>query len=187
MSPDQSQALSDGITFQATLPVDWSKLPSLPVDSAQSQASSANLRLLNALNILEEIPQDFDKPTSSLIQNPHLEAKLDLILGMLGELLRQQAKMPIPSSMTISAHSLSVSDVPTVSLPSVGDLLQVRLFLDTRYPQVLLLSGTVTFTTKTSFTLEFHGLSELVQEQLDKFVFRHHRRAIAQSRQSVDS
>jgi len=187
MSHDQSQALSDGITFQTTLPVDWCKLPSLPADSAQSQTSNANLRLLNALNILEELPQDFEKATSSSTQSPHLEAKLDLILGMLGELLRQQAKMPAPAPMTISAHSLSISAVPPVSLPSVDDLLQVRLFLDTRYPQVLVLSGRVSFVTASSFTLEFHELNELVQEQLDKFVFRHYRRAIALSRQSIDS
>jgi hypothetical protein len=187
MSLDQSQALSDGITFQASLPVDWSKLSSLPADSIQSQTSSANLRLLNALNILEELPQDFEKPTSSLTQSPHLEAKLDLILGMLGELLRQQAIMPSPASMTISAHSLSILDVPATSLPSVDDLLQIRLFLDPRYPQVLVLSGMVSSVTVSSFTLEFHELNELLQEQLDKFVFRHYRRAIAFSRQSIDS
>lgn len=187
MSLDQSQALSDGITFQTTLPVDWCKLPSLPADNAQSQTSNANLRLLNALNILEELPQDSEKSTSSLTQSPHLEAKLDLILGMLGELLRQHAIMPSPASMIISAHSLSILDVPATLLPSVGDLLQARLFLDTRYPQALVLSGTVSFVTISNFTLEFHALNELVQEQLDKFVFRHHRRAIALSRQSIDS
>ena len=187
MSRDQNQALSDGIKFQALLPVDWCKLQALPADSTQSETSSTNLRLLNALNILEELPQDFEKSTTNLTHSPHLEAKLDLILGMLGELLHQQAKIPVSAPVTLSAHSLSIVDVPTLSLPSEGDLLQIRLFLDTRYPQVLLLSGTVSFLSKTGFTLSFQRLDGPVQEQLDKFIFRHHRRAIALSRQSIDS
>jgi len=187
MSADHTQALSDGISFQATAPVDWSIIQSFPVESTQSQTGSANLRLLNALNIIEEAPQEFEKSSQALTESAHLDAKLDLILGMLGELLHQQAKIPETSAVTVSAHVLSVSGVKSALLPVQGELLRVRLFLDTRYPQALVLYGTVSSVTGTSFSLDLCHLGALVQEQLDKLIFRQHRRAIALSRSESDT
>ena len=182
MSVRHTQTLSDGITFQTTAPVDWCKIQSVPVDIAQTQTASANLRLLNALNILEDVPQEFEKSPHNLSESIHLDAKLDLILGMLGELLQQQAEIPKSASVTVSAHALSISELNGVDAPVVGDLLRVRLFLDTRYPQALVLYGTVSSTTVTGFSLTLYDLGDLVQEQLDKLIFRQHRRAIASSR-----
>jgi len=185
MPTDQNQALSDGITFQTAAPIDWRKLQSFPADGPQSQNSTANLRLLNALNTLEELPPDMEKSVQGLAEFSHLEAKLDIMLGMLGELLQQQAKLPEALQMTVAANGLSIEVIPAVKLPVVGDLLRVRLFLDTHYPQALILFGTVSSVTKSGFTLGFHALGELVQEQLDKFIFRQHRRAIALSRREL--
>lgn len=184
MSSDHTQSLSDGITFQTTAPVDWQKIQSLPVDNTQT--ASANLRLLNALNVLEDVPQDLEKSPQSLTESIHLDAKLDLILGMLGELLHQQAKIPETSQVTVSAHILVLTEVTAASLPMVGDQLRIRLFLDTRYPQALVLFGAVSAVSATGFSLEISDLSDPVQEQLDKLIFRQHRRAIASSRSESD-
>ena len=188
MSIDHPQPLSDGITFQTTAPVDWHSIQMLPVDGAQSQTASANLRLLNALNVLEDVPQhDLEKLPQSLHESIHLDAKLDLILGMLGELLHQQAKIPAVSKVTVSAHSLSLTGLTVAPFPEEGDLLRVRLFLDTRFPQALVLYGTVSSVAKDGFTLVLCGVTDLVQEQLDKLIFRQHRRAIALSRSVNDN
>lgn len=182
MSTDHIQSLSDGITFQTIVPVDWCSIQSAPVGNAHSQTTSANLRLLNALNVLEDTPQELEKSSQSVAESIHLDAKLDLILGMLGELLHQQAKIPEASLLTVSAHVLLLEKVNVAELPAVGELLRMRVFLDTRYPQALVLCGTVVSTTSTGFSLEISGLGESVQEQLDKLIFRQHRRAIALSR-----
>lgn len=187
MSIDPHQALSDEITFQTVVPIDWRKLQSFPGEAPQSQTASANLRLLNALNILEDSSQDSEKLPQGLLEPPHLEAKLDLMLGMLGELLQQQATFPEALSVILSANGLAVEHISTETLPIAGDLLRMRLFLDTRYPQALLLYGTVSSVLEAGFTLEFHGLSEAVQEQLDKLIFRQHRRAIASSRRGLET
>jgi len=187
MSTDHTQSLSDGITFQALAPVDWSKIQSVPVDSMQSQTASANLRLLNALNVLEDVPQEFEKSSQNQSESSHLDAKLDLILGMLGELLHQQANIPETSLVTISAHALLLTEASAVGLPAVGDLLRIRLFLDTRYPQALVLYGTVSSTSAAGFSLMLCDLGDLVQEQFDKLIFRQHRRAIASSRSESDA
>ena len=185
MSIDQNQALSDEITFQTVAPIDWRKLRSFPADGSRSQTSSANLCFLNALNVLEDLPQDAEKLTQGSAEPSHLAAKLDLMLGMLGELLQQQAEFPEALQVTVTANGLSVEVVQAAMLPTVGDLLRVRLFLDTRYPQALSLYGTVLSVTKTGFKLEFHALGEPVQEQLDKLIFRQHRRTIALSRREL--
>jgi len=169
------------------VPVDWCPLASLPADGAQSQAFRANLRLLNALNILEEVPQDLEQTAPGLTETLHLEAKLDLILGMLGELLYQQAEIPEVLTVTVSAHGVSIADTLALPIPAVGKLLRIRLFLDSRYPQALVLYGSVSATTKTGFSLEIDELSEPLQEQLDKLVFRQHRRAIASSRREQET
>lgn len=187
MSTDQTQSLSDGITFQTTTPVDWKVIDSLPAAHTQSQTASANLRLLSALNVLEEVPQEQELTPQSRGESIHLDAKLDLILGMLGELLHQQAKIPELSQVIVSAHSLSFSGLEGKAAPKEGDLLRVRLFLDTRYPQALILHGTVSVVAGNCFTLMLHEQGDLVQEQLDKLIFRQHRRAIASSRSESDT
>lgn len=187
MSLDHTESLSDGITFQTTAPVDWQRIESLPVGNTQSQTASANLRLLNALNVLEDVPQEHESSLQNVSESVHLDAKLDLVLGMLGELLHQQAKIPETSQVTISAHTLKLAESARTELPGEGDLLRVRLFLDTRYPQALLLYGTVLSVTTAGFLLEICDLSDPVQEQLDKLIFRQHRRAIASSRSESDT
>lgn len=187
MSTELTEALSDGIKFQAMAPVDWCAVKSLPVANIQSQVASANLRLLNALNVLEDVPQDFEKTSQNVTESTQLDAKLDLILGMLGELLHQQAKIPDIAPVTLSAHVLVVADIKTATLPRSGDLLCVRLFLDTRYPQALVLYGTVGELMEAGFSLDLCHVGESVQEQLDKLIFRQHRRAIALSRNENDT
>lgn len=187
MSDDQSQALSDGITFQVAAPAEWCKIQSLPVGNTQSQTDSANLRLLNALNVLEDTPQDLEKSCQSLSESVHLDAKLDLILGMLGELLHQQAKIPEISQVIVSSHTMSFIELTAEPLPQPDDLLRVKLFLDTRFPQALVLYGTVASTTADGFSLTLCDLGDQVQEQLDKLIFRQHRRAIASSRNESNS
>lgn len=187
MPTDHIQSLSEGITFQTSAPVDWCKVESLTVGITQSQTASANLRLLNALNVLEDVPQEFEKSPQHLSESIHLDAKLDLILGMLGELLHQQANIPETLRVTVSAHSLLLSEVKATALPAEGDLLRMRLFLNTRYPQPLVLYGSVSSTTVTGFSLVLCDLGELVQEQFDKLIFRQHRRAIASSRSESDT
>ena len=187
MSTDQAQSLSDGINFKVTTPVDWESIESFPVDLAQSQTASANLRLLSALNVLEDVPPEHEKSQQSSHESIHLDAKLDLILGMLGELLHQQAKIPDAALVTVSAHTLSLAGLNDASLPETGASLRVRLFLDTRYPQALVLYGTVSSRTAAGFSLKICNLGDLVQEQLDKLIFRQHRRAIASSRSESDT
>lgn len=187
MTADQTQSLSDEITFQTVAPIDWCKIQSLPVAGTLSQTTSANLRLLNALNILEELPQDAEQSSHHLSESIHLEAKLDLILGMMGELLHQQAKIPETATVTVSAHTLSLAGLTMAALPGENDLLRVRLFLDTHYPQALVLHGRVSSKTESCFSLALCHLGALVQEQLDKFIFRQHRRAIALSRSESDA
>ena len=188
MSNDQ-HALSSEIIFQTVVPVDWNVLESFPGEGAQTQASSSNLRLLNALNILEEIPLDGESVSSVVPESSYLEAKLDLMLGMLGELLRHQAEYPASMPVIVTATTLSVTlsaeNQTGFPLPEVGDLLRVRLFLDTRYPQALLLYGTLSSASETHFTVSFNSLPPPLQEQLDKFIFRQHRRAIASSRRDL--
>jgi hypothetical protein len=106
---------------------------------------------------------------------------------MMGELLHQQAKIPETAAATVSAHTLSLAGLTTAALPAEDDLLRVRLFLDTRYPQALVLYGRVLTVAEAGFSLGFCELGNLVQEQLDKFIFRQHRRAIASSRSEGDT
>ncbi|MBN4053013.1 PilZ domain-containing protein [Gammaproteobacteria bacterium AH-315-K14] len=186
MSADE-HGLSNEITFHTVVPVDWSVLDVFPGDGAQSQTSSANLRLLNALNILEEVPLDSESVTVSAPESPHLEAKLDLMLGMLGELLRHQAEYPEALPVIVTANNLAIDHQTDLPQLEKGDLLRVRLFLDARFPQALQFFGTVSSSSETHFVVSFNSLLVPVQEQLDKFIFRQHRRAIASSRREHDT
>ena len=66
-------------------------------------------------------------------------------------------------------------------------LLKIQLFLDPEFPRPLTLCAKLIDVQPQNFTVSFGPLEERLQDLLDKYVFRQHRRAIASSRKSESS
>ncbi|NOX76529.1 MAG: hypothetical protein GXP17_07960 [Gammaproteobacteria bacterium] len=188
MSQHPQTPLATGITYHDRLPVDWRVLPVVPDEAALRRYSEENSRLIQAFNVLDEHPQEAEDSLEGVLpENRRLEAKLDFLMSMLGEMLAAQAHMPEPRPIIMGAAYLHIGGEQQSVGPQGGELLVLRLFLDARFPKPLQLPGVVSgegeMLADDGFTVRFLGISEVLRDELEKQVFRHHRRAVALARQ----
>jgi len=171
-----------GVHFQADLPVAWEPLAGLPSEAERLSGSQANEALLGTLLILDEAVTEPEEDT----QQEHwrrVEAKLDLMLSLLGEMLAGQRGLPEARPVCLGGEVLCIDGIGDQPLPAVGAWLQVQLYLMPSIPRPLVVSAEVLPTEAPErLLLRLTGLPEATRDLLERFVFRQHRRAIAQAR-----
>ncbi|HEB93021.1 MAG TPA: hypothetical protein ENI94_06065 [Gammaproteobacteria bacterium] len=186
----QSSCDSDvpsGVHFQAELPIVWEPLPGPPDASGQVSGHLANEELLGSLLILDESVSEPEEDA----QQEHwrrVEAKLDLMLSLLGEVLVGQRGLPVPRPVRLGGDVLCIDGVSDLPPAAAGDWLRVQLYLMPRIPRPLVVIAEVLPSeVSTRLLLCLTGLPETTRDLLERFVFRQHRRAIAQARSLSDS
>jgi hypothetical protein len=183
MSDESQTSLLEGVTYRDNLPIDWEVVSALPGEGEQHRLNHSNEDLLQTLLILDEPYQDTEDegegPGHGHLR--HLEAKLDLVLSLVGEMLAAAVVLPKPHPMQIGAQGLCLT-TGGEGIVQVGNLLKMKLYLDSKIPRPLQLYAHVRAVDEGGFTLEYIPLEPVLQDLLDKYVFRQHRRAIASSR-----
>ena len=171
-----------GVHFQAELPVVWEPLPELSGRAGQVSGNLANEELLGSLLVLDEAIADPEEDA----QQEHwrrVEAKLDLMLSLLGEMLAGQRGLPVFRPVRLGGEVLCIDGISDQPLPAVGDWLRVQLYLMPSIPRPLVVAAEVLPSeTPNRLLLRLKGLPETTRDLLERFVFRQHRRAIAQAR-----
>jgi len=186
MRSEPQSSLLDGITFNDHLPMDWEVLTTLPSEGEQYRNYRANEELLQNLLLRDEaIPQEAGEAEviSGHEQFKRLETRLDLLLSLVTEMMSDNSQLPTQHAITFGAHGLCVQieDNATANLES-GILLKIRLYPDPNFPRPLILYAQLVDVQVQRFTVNFCPLEERLQDQLDKYIFRQHRRAIALAR-----
>ncbi len=186
MNPHAEFSPLDGITYEDRLPVSWEVSPSLPSQSEQYRIDSDNQELLEALLILDEPIQNAEDEQEGVGQDHlrQLDVKLNLLMSLVRELLMAAVTLPDERSMQLGVQGLCIYDAENEDV-QVGHLLKIRLFLDPRFPRPLVLHGHVSVIHDAAITLTYCPLGVTVQDFLDRYIFRHHRRAIAMTRQQA--
>jgi len=183
---DIAAFFSDRVNFRTELPLQW-RSREKPFDQGQlASLNEQNLALLRAVSALEE--RHSDSPESHQLPLPEvqrLEAKLDLILTLVGQI--RAASDIIPSSVTVELSAAGLAWWPREEgAPAIGEIGVVSISLATYAAQPLVLPGEVVAQADwdggPAVLVVFDGINEVVADALEKFVFRHHRRAIAGSR-----
>lgn len=171
-----------GIYYQASLPLGWQKVESFPV-SELARWMHANALLLRALAMLDtplmEIDMDTGGAHGKLLER--LEAKVDLTLNLLAQLLDQHIHLPPHLPVVLRAESI---DWTASSAPESGNSGVLTLYLSPKLPQPLMLPVTVISVTPSDGAFRIHAkLTHMNEEMLDwleRTLFRYHRRAIHQ-------
>lgn len=146
-------------------------------DSAQQPARDhANLTLLNGLAALDWPTGEHLAAQDHNPQLQRLEAKFDLGLQLLAQLLGNQIALPPTQSLWLSAEALAWRD-PN---PPPAETLHLELFIDARIPQPLQLQGSLDGQHGDYWIVRFCAVPEAVQDGLDRAVFRWHRRQLGQ-------
>ncbi len=188
MTPSSTSTLGRGVVYETRIPLTWKALKAMPDPSQLLSLNDHNETVLRTVLSLEEIGTEHSEEGSGSSQElTRIEAKLNLTLNLVGQLLSAQSTIPPKVTATLSADSLEWSGG---KLPSEGQALLLEIYLHPSYPRPLRLVG---MTSKGSAQegaatcrVVFEGLSEAVQDVLEKLIFRHHRRAIAQARARRD-
>lgn len=176
---------SRGISFQGAMLVHWENraTDSLEVDER-------NERLLKALLLSQDLHHDSDdeagdRGASDLAR---VEAKLDLLLDMVSQILRDGREQAIFAEVDLWLGGVAWCCARQNRWPAIGERLWLSLYIDSRLAQPLKLPVIVTGQRHrgddTEITADFDSLDESLLDLLSKLIFRQHRRMIA--RQKAD-
>jgi hypothetical protein len=185
MIDTDSTSQNRGLVFEGCLPLAWRVIQALPSLADLEQQSSDNLDTLRLLSLLEAPLGESSDDTSEAKSRDmaRLDFKLNLLLELVGQLFVQQQMIPAARQFTLTSKNLNWQDDEK---PTMGNLLHMELYCSLKYPRPLQLYGQVIDITVQStgwrVQVTFQALDEALEEALERFVFVHHRRAIAQRR-----
>jgi len=161
------------ILLERNLPLSWTAL-----DPATPRNAEPNHLIFTLLDNLDE-PAHHKADMENAAEFMRIEAKLNVILQILGQLLQsRQAPLPIHAIRFTSASLAWQVEQP---LP-VGSLLQVSLYPEDHIPLALIFEAKVLACEDHWLEVDMHGLNEEEQAMWSRWVFRQHRRHVAQVR-----
>lgn len=167
----------EGLIFEGMLPVGLDFLDSFPGDDQLALLNEQNENFLKTSLVWHETVDvdEFDDVGQELKRQ---DLKINLLLDMVGELLALQNKLPETRPIKFSTHALESDFQSEAVVP--GAKAMISLYLMPAFPRSVKLYAEFDSTGKAVFCC----MSQNVQDGLEKIIFRHHRRMIAQAKLS---
>lgn len=183
MTMNDNDPLSEGLVYEDELPLGWASLQTPVSDAQLIRTAEQNEHLLQSMITLQDHHSDSvedDGENTSEIKR--IELKLDLLLEVVSQLMKPCEEALKTSPLRLGAKGVAWKSTES-SLPEVGQHLWVTLRLDTRLPRPVQLQGEVVAVDQEGdadrVLVKFLDLGQKVAEQLEKIIFRHHRRQVA--------
>lgn len=179
--PEALHGAAAAVQLDGVMPLDW--IEDLDSASARADVMADNSTLLRALLMLDEpaAAHESDQGRPDPIHN--LERRIDLLLLMASTALRGMGTLPAERPCALASRKLRWASEQSIG---VGRRLWARLYLRHRVALPLMLPGRIS---EEQFdrgqfwhTLEIDPLEPSVQNDLDRLIFRHHRRQVARQR-----
>lgn len=188
MSEPHPHKLGTGLVYTDTIPFSWRELGAWPAGAAAASIAYGSQQVLRlVLSLEEQSPEPSGDAEPEHEDIARLELKLNLLIDLVGQLLAQSALIPPPVTVSMSATGLEWSGA---TAPQPGACVELALYPSPRYPRPVVLPGFVDavepvaggFRTRVIFP----ELGAPLQDALERFIFRHHRRTIAHRRETGD-
>lgn len=178
MIVSDDEAMNDAICLDGRLPA-VCRLVSEPWSEAElSVLNTGNLMLLEALLLMDSQRVAEPDETACCHQDlMRLEAKTDLLINMVSRLLSRQEGRPPLAQIVLSSQALVWPDGLQYA---TGSFCEIDLYLSPLAAAPLTLTGRL----EQPGRLQLAGLGAALQGALEKYLFRQHRRAIADARSS---
>ena len=168
----------EGLLFEGMLPVSFQRVDNFPDLDQFAFINEENENLLRTSLIWYE-SAEVDEHDEISLELRRQDLKITLLLDMVGELLRQQIKFLPPIMLKLTARGLECTTSPAINEP--GEKVKIALYITPSTPRALKLYGEVReMDADDRVTIGFVGVSQVVHDCMEKIIFRHHRRAIAQ-------
>lgn len=177
---DPWQLFAEEMAYEGALPLLVEPLDALPDPVEGAGYNERNLQLLRTLASLDErraAAAEEDTPLSQELER--LEGKVNVLIEMVNRLLLPGERMPPRHPCRLNSSGLLV---PAQAVPA-AETLKVSIHFDAcRALPLELPARAAGGNAHGQVLLLFPGLSELVAQELQRFVFRHHRRKVAEAR-----
>jgi hypothetical protein len=177
--------LGDGLIFEESLPVGWTAGP-LAEGLLLARVNADNHQLLGAESSLDEVRVHEalkDESPALLHELQRLEYKVNILLRLTAELALRSSGLPPAQRVRLSSRAIEWFGEST---PAVGSTGLLSLYINPALPQPVkipcVVAGERIADGARAAQLRFMGLSDAVVEQLNKLIFRHHRRLVAGAR-----
>jgi len=179
IEPAVTTELADTICLDGVLPVSWAAMPAGFTDHEYSAMHEGNLMLLNAIAVIDQ-PQVHDGDESGLLHQDmfRIEAKLDLLTSLVTRLLDKYALVPPLASVTLTARQFLWHGQVIPAEPGTTGIIEIYVHPLVAAPLRL------------PARVESNGVAQLselplsMKNALEKFLFRQHRRRVAEHRLS---
>lgn len=176
LAADSEEAMNDAICLDGRLPAVCRRVGSYWSDAELAMLNEGNLLLLEALLLMDsQRVVDVDDTAGYHQDLLRLEAKTDLLITMVSRLLNRQEGRPPLAAVVLSSQALVWVDG---LVGAVDGLCEVDLYLSPLAAAPLTLTGRLTEPGR----LQLTGIGPALQSALEKYLFRQHRRAVADAR-----
>ena len=170
-------AAVSALSCRELLPFAWQ--PASPEAVPSAARAEQNLRALAAVTALGERPRvDPDAPAAVEIERLH--HKFDLMIEMLGALLRTAQARPEPTLLQLGAAGVAWR--PTNGVPAPGSTVDVTIYLHACAPEPLRWPARVLSVDDGQVQLQWLPMPEALASAFEQYVFIRHRRSVADAR-----
>jgi hypothetical protein len=190
MTNEHDNEFFDGLFYEDMLPLEWSRLEGEPDRAYLAHLNESNDDMLRMLAIMEEhFSEKIDEGANFAAEILRLEAKVNLLLDMVGQILANHLMLPEQVPVRLGSRGIEFAHTQP---PGANELVLLTLYLQQRYPRPLELIGRVVSVEDSGqgaywVRAKYEHLSSSVQDWLEKFIFRRHRRLVAHSRSGAPS
>lgn len=174
----------DGLVHEDRFPVVWAYVETVPSDAQKIVVNEANEQLLRLINTLSEKTAEVsDDGSEYSAEFARLDLKLNVLLELAGQLIREQLQLPAEELVRLGHTGL---EWWSSRAPEAGRDVVVKVYLDRELPRPLQFMGRA-LVDKASFSadgptpvrIRYAGMAQSLEDELEKFIFRHHRKKIA--------
>lgn len=177
--------LGQRLAYEDVLPLSYQVVNALPTGNEHLALQQSNEEILHAIMMVEDAPKEsLDESNIDAMDFLRLEHKMNIMFELLVGLYQREVELPTAVSVVLRSDAIQWHGEQPVE---VGSPVLVELYMSRKYPKPLSLPGTVTAVSGEStpllLTMAFgDAVSDRTRDWIDKFIFRHHRRAIALAR-----
>ena len=176
MDPNAVDPLAGSLSHADRLVLVWQPLAILPEAVELADLNRHAVALLALLGNLEEPPPPLEESPQLAAHLHRLDQKLDLLLNLTGQWLNRELALPAPQPVRLGLRGV----VWQATLP--GGPGRISVYLHSGLPTALELPAQLLPLDDGSVLAEFQGLDPAVTDGLERYIFRCHRRAVAQAR-----
>lgn len=171
-------ASSGGLVLEGKYPFCIKKVTDTPATNELLDLDKENEKILKASAIWQD-PVEVEELDSVGLELRRQDLKISLLMDMVSELLVRQSQQPPLEKIKLTGSSVEFQDEAHDF--KLGVKAEAMLYILPAFPRALRFYGEIIESEQAGCAvLGFHGTSVAVRDQIEKLLFTHHRRSIAQ-------